>query len=252
MSFQVALRKELLEQWRTTRLLIVVVVFLALGLSSPLLARLTPELMKLVPGGEAFVPLIPAPTAADAVAQYVKNLSQFGVVLALLMAMGALALEKDKGTLALIVVKPMPRGAIVAAKFAALATSFAIATALAAAAGYYYTWVLFGSVEVAGWALLNVLLWLFFLVYTAVTLLASAITRSQVAAGGLGFAAVVTLSVAGSLPRVGEYFPGQLLVWGATRMTGSEVRSWPALVVSVAIVLGSLVLASVALQHQEL
>ena len=252
MSLWVALRKELLEQWRTMRLLIVVAVFLVFGLSSPLLAKLTPEMIKLVPGGEVLALIIPPPSIADAVAQYIKNLSQFGAVLALLMTMGALAQEKDKGTLALIAVKPMPRGTVLLAKFLALAVSFALALLLSAVAGYYYTWVLFGAMDLAGWALLNGLLWLFVLVYVAVTLLASALTRSQVAAGGLGFAAVVILSVAGSIPRIGEYFPGQLLTWGAARLSGSHVTSWPALLVSVLIVAGSLLLAWMALERQEL
>ena len=59
------LRKELLEQWRTTRLPLVVVVFLLVGLSSPLLARFTPEILKAV-GGSQFQIVLPTPTAADA------------------------------------------------------------------------------------------------------------------------------------------------------------------------------------------
>ena len=34
----------------------------------------------------------------DAVTQYIKNIGQFGVILALLLTMGAVAQEKDKGT----------------------------------------------------------------------------------------------------------------------------------------------------------
>jgi ABC-2 type transport system permease protein len=252
MSFWVALRKELLEQWRTLRLLIIVVVFVVFGLSSPLLAKLTPEILKLIPEGEAFAAMIPSPTMADAVAQYLKNLTQFGVILALLMGMGALAQEKDKGTLAMILVKPMPRGAVVLAKFVALAISFGLGIGLAAAAGYYYTMILFEPLDLAGWVALNGLLWLYVLVHVAVTVLASALTRSQVVAGGLGFGAVVILSVAGAIPPLGKYLPGQLLSWGASLVAGNPQVWWPAVAASLGIILCSLIVAWLALERQEL
>ncbi|NOZ73089.1 MAG: hypothetical protein GXP38_14485 [Chloroflexi bacterium] len=48
MSFLTALRKEWLELWRTYRLLVVGVVLLLFGLLSPLLAKYTPEIIKLI------------------------------------------------------------------------------------------------------------------------------------------------------------------------------------------------------------
>ena len=100
MNFLAALRKEWLEQWRTYRLLAVGVVLVVFGLLSPLIAKHTPEIIKLIPNGEAIAQLIPTPTVMDAVTQYIKNIGQFGVILALLLTMGAIAQEKDKGTAA--------------------------------------------------------------------------------------------------------------------------------------------------------
>jgi hypothetical protein len=54
MIFVAALRKELLEQWRIRRLLVVAVVLLIFGLLSPLLARSTPELIGLLPEAEGW------------------------------------------------------------------------------------------------------------------------------------------------------------------------------------------------------
>ena len=190
MSFFVALRKEMLEQWRSYRLLIVVAVFVAFGLMSPLIAKFTPELVKLIPEGEQFADLIPPPIATDAVAQYVKNISQFGVILALLMTMGAVVQEKDKGTAALMLVKPMSRAAFLAAKFVALVLTFVVGIALAATACYYYTLLLFKPLDILDWLALNGLMLLFVLVYVALTLFASTISKSQAVAGGLAFGLV--------------------------------------------------------------
>lgn len=252
MSFFVALRKEILEQWRSYRLLIVVAVFVAFGLMSPLIAKFTPELIKLIPEGEQFADLIPPPTAADAVAQYIKNISQFGVILALLMAMGAVAQEKDKGTAALMLVKPMSRSAFLVAKFAALALTFAAGIAIAAAAAYYYTLLLFEPLDVPGWLALNGLMLLFVLVYVALTLFASTISKSQAVASGLAFAMLIVLASIGALPGVGEYLPGQLLAWGSGLFAGSDAESWPALWLSVGIIAAALVGAWVIFERQEI
>ncbi len=252
MILGVALRKELLEQWRTHRLLVLAVVFVLMGLISPLLAKLTPELLRLIPGGDQFVPLIPPPTAADAVAQYVKNISQFGIILALLLAMGAVAGEKDRGTAALMLAKPFPRGAFLLAKFGALALTFLVSLIVAGIVGYYYTLLLFTALPPGGWLALNALVWLWLLVYLALTLFCSTITRSQAAAGGLAFGFLVILSLLGSLPRVGEYLPGQLLNWGSALALGSTRSAWPAVAVSVGLIALSLLAAWLLFRRQEL
>lgn len=252
MSFFTALGKEVLEQWRTYRLLIAIVVLVAFGLLSPLTAKYTPEILKALPNGEEIAKLIPTPTVLDSVAQYLKNTSQFAVILALLLTMGAVAQEKDKGTAAMILVKPMPRGAFLAAKFTALAATFAVSIALAGAACYYYTLLMFEAMDVARWLALNALLLVFVLVYVALTLFCSTVTKSQVAAGGLAFGLLLILAIPGSIPKVGEYLPGQLITWGAGLMAGQTETYWPALGVSLALIVAALVGAWVIFEKQEL
>jgi len=250
--FFVALRKEVIEQWRSYRLMIAAVILVIFGLLSPLTAKYTPELMKLLPNGEEIAKLIPPPTAMDAVAQYVKNLSQFGVILALLMTMGVVAQEKDTGTAAVMLVKPLPRGVFLGAKFAALGLTFAASIALAGAAGYYYTLLLFEALGMGRWLALNGLMMLFVLVYVALTLFCSTVTKSQVAAGGLAFGFLLVLALPGALPKVGEYLPGQLITWGATLMTGSAEAYWPALWVSLGLIAAALIGAWAIFEKQEL
>jgi ABC-2 type transport system permease protein len=252
MIFWVALRKELLEQWRSYRLFIVAVVWLLFGLTSPLLARYTPEIIRLaMPNGEEIANLVPTPTAVVAVEQYLKNISQVGVLLALFMAMGAVAQEKDKGTAALMLVKPLPRGVFVAAKFLALGVTFTLSFVLASAACYYYTTLLFEALDVSAWLAVNGLTLLFVLVFVALTLFCSTLSRSQVVAGGLAFGMWMVLSAMGALPGVGAYLPGQLTVWAGGLVDGGGA-SWPALWVSLGLILAALVGAWMVLDRQEL
>jgi ABC-2 type transport system permease protein len=248
-----ALRKELLEQLRSYRLLIVGVVLVLWGLTSPLLAMYAPQILRFaLPEGEALLQLIPPPTVADAVGQYLKNMSQFGILLALLMAMGSVAQEKDKGTAALMLAKPLPRGAFVAAKFVALGLTFAASIAVAGAACYYYTLLLFEALDIPAWLALNGLLLVQLLVYVALTLLCSTLARSQVLAGGMSFGCLILLSGAGAIPALGRYLPGALGTWGGRLALGGGPTAWPALWVSCGLIVGALITAWLIFRRQEL
>jgi ABC-2 type transport system permease protein len=200
------LRKELLEQWRTMRLPIVAAVFLLVGLASPLLARFTPEILKAV-GGDQFSIVLPTPTAADAWAQLAKNLGQFGALVAVLLAMGSVATEKERGTAALILTKPAGRDAFLLAKMVAIATTLGISTAIAGAGAWLYTLILFEPLPVAGFVAAMLLQWLALVAYAAVTFLGSTLTRSALAAAGLGVAAFIVLGILGIIPAIGPYLP---------------------------------------------
>jgi ABC-2 type transport system permease protein len=253
MRFGTAFRKEWLEQLRSYRLLVTAVVLTLFGLLSPLIARYTPDIIRMaLPQGEEITKLIPPPSAADSVAQYLKNITQFGVLLALLMAMGLVAQEKDKGTAALMMSKPMSRQAFILAKFASLALTFTLSIALAGAAGYYYTLVLFGSVGAGAWLGLNAMVLVFLLVYVSLTLLCSTLTKSQVLAGGLATGVWIILSLLGALPGIGDYSPRQLIGWATSLGTGASQTHWPALGVSLALVVGGLAGACAIFNRQEL
>lgn len=252
MNFLFALRKEWLELWRTYRLLMVGVVLIVFGLLSPLFAKYTPEIIELIPNGETIAQLIPTPTMMDSVTQYIKNISQFGVILALLLTMGAVAQEKDKGTAAMMLVKPLPRVTFLVAKFTALALMFAVTIFVAGVACYTYTWLLFGTLDVPRWLALNGLMLVYVLVYVALTLFCSVVTKSQVAAGGLALCLLFILGLTGSIPGLGKYLPGQLLAWGGGLMARQADAFWPAFGVSVGIIVVALIGAGLIFERQEL
>ena len=253
MNFLIVLRKELLEQWRTYKLLIVAAVLVVFGLISPLLAKLTPELLKAIPNMPPALALaIPAPTLADAVAQYMKNMSQFGILLALLMSMGSVAQEKERGTAAMMLTRQVSRETFLLAKFTALALIFAASLVLAALGCWYYTLLLFQALDWGPFLALNGLMLVVFLVYIAMTLLCSTLARSQVAAAGLAFCGLVLLGGLGALPRIGDYLPGKLFSWGTALLFGKADPAWPALWISLGLILAMLLAAGILFRRQEL
>lgn len=214
MTFSVMLAKELHEQWRTYRFLAVAVVFVAVaGLMSPLVARLTPELIEGLTSsaGQPINIQLPEPTAADAVAQFLKNLTQMGAIALILVSMGSVALERDRGTAALVLSKPVSRLSFLMAKFTALTLVFGASLAVAALACWTYTVVLFGPFEPTVFLQVSLQAALYLWVLLAATFLCSSVFRSQIAAGGLAFGVYVGLSVLGMVPRVNQYLPGALV-----------------------------------------
>ncbi|MBI4732357.1 MAG: ABC transporter permease subunit [Chloroflexi bacterium] len=252
MNFFIVLRKEITEQWRTKRLLIVAAVLVLFGLASPLLAKVTPDLLKSIPDmPPGLADLIPAPTLADAVGQYIKNMSQFGILLAVLMSMGVVTQEKERGTAAMMLTHPVSRLTFLLTKFAALGFTFAVSLAAAALGCWYYTLLLFEALPWGTFLALNGLMLIVFLVYVAVTLFCSALARTQGASAGLSFAGLVLVAGIGSVPRIGEYFPGQLFNWGGTLALGGEASNWPALWGSLGLIVISLTAAWLVFRHQE-
>ncbi len=251
--FLVSLRKEMFQQWRTRRALVVGVVLVAFGMLSPLLAKLTPEMLRAIPGAEQFSDLVPTPTAADAVSQYIKNLTQFGFILAILLGMGAVAGEKERGIAAIILSKPLPRWAFLWSKLVTQAAVYGAALALAALGAWYYTYVLFEPLHLGAFLLGNVLLWLWLLTFAAVTLLGSTLASSTGAAAGMGFGGAVLLLILGSIPRYGALMPAGLVGWAGT--LGLDVPAavnGGALVSSVVWIIVCMVAAVAVFETQEL
>lgn len=208
-GFVPLLGKEIREQWRTRRLLVVAIVFAIFGIGSPLLAKYTPELIRAL-ASEELAQVIPPPATADAVDQFLKNLGQTGVLAAILLAMGSVATDKERGITALLLTKPVSRGAYLLAKVLAIGITLLVGVALAGAAAYGYTAWLFEPLPVAGYAAMCALLLLQLLAYATLTFLGSTLTRSALAAAGIGIAALVAVATVSALPGVGSYTPGGL------------------------------------------
>ena len=253
MNFWVVFQKEMLEQWRTYKVLIVVAILFLFGLTSPLLAKFTPEMLAAVPGIPAGLSdVIPTPTIADAISQYVKNMSQFGILLALLMTMGSVAQEKERGTAALVLTRPVSRATFLLAKFAGLAVTFTASLTLAALGCWYYTLLLFDALPWGPFLAQNGLMLIVFLVYVAMTLFCSTLVRSQSGAGGLAFGGLILMAGLGAIPRLGEYLPGRLFEWGMGLTFGVQKTAWPALLLSLGLIFVFLLAAILVFRKQEL
>ena len=249
----VLLRKELQESWRTSRWLVIGIVALLFGLASPLLARYIVEILRAVGGDQLQGLPLPPPDVPSALGQYLKNMSQIVFLIGILLAMGSVAPEKERGTAATVLSKPVSRLSFLLSKYVALLIVVGSAFALGAIGAYYYTWVLFQSAPPLGpFLALNGLAFAYLALLMAVTFLASALLRSQAAAGAIGFGVFVLLSIFGAFPLGDTYLPPALLTWaGHLAANDTTYTAWGALIVTLAGIVACLALAWGVFRSQE-
>jgi ABC-type transport system involved in multi-copper enzyme maturation permease subunit len=166
--------------------------------------------------------------------------------------MGMIASERERGTAAFILTKPVARGAFVTAKLVALAVTLGLAMAGSGLASFACTAWLFEPPPVGGFVAMVVLVWLSQVAISAVTLLASVVAPSAVAAGAVGFAVYALPAIASGLPPVAPLTPAGLQNVAGEVALGSLPSSLALAVVANAAWVGAAwVLAWLGVRRQE-
>jgi len=244
------LKKEFKEQYRTHRFLIVGAVFALFGIGAPLLLKLLPEIMKL--SGETALVQMPPPTAIEAFGQFASMMGQLGVVVAVMVAMGAVANELRHGTAVATLSKPISRAAFVTAKLLAMSFTFLLALSVAALLCFVYTTWLIGGASASAFLQFNLLQGLFLVFCLAITVSFSCLFKSSLAAGGLAIAVIISVTIMSGLPIIGDYLPGKLVAWGASILSGPAQSYWWAMGVTVALTVVAVYLGQYALKTKEI
>lgn len=220
--FLVFTGKEWKELCKNYKFLVLAALLLLFGMTSPLLAKMMPELFSQIDMGVEFT--IPTPTFLDAYAQFFKNMTQLCIIAVVLVFSGNIAQEVQKGTALLLFSKGLSRTAFLLSKFTAMSLVWSIGYALSAVACYAYTAFLFP--EQAPQNLLPALLALWLLVEFILSLVVfGSVLFSQTYAALLTTGAVVVLLfLLQTIPAAADYSPlllgscGMELVAGGTAL----------------------------------
>ncbi len=187
------LGKEATEVVRTWRIWVLPGVLLFFAISGPILAELTPQLVKSLGGGQqGIVITMPEPTYLDAYAQWVKNLGQIGIFLLIGVSAGVVAGERSSGTAALVLTKPVSRGGFVVAKYLMSAALLVVATVVGTLVTWGVTGAVFGTAP-PGLLFSATGVWLAFalVLLAAMMLLSSALSTLAAVGAGVGMFAVL-------------------------------------------------------------
>lgn len=204
-GYRELLEKEVIEAWRTHRVLAVSALYIVLGIASPVLIRYLPELQNLF--GTVDEELgIGELGLADAMDLLVRNIVQFGSIAAVLLAMGSIAGERERGTLGLVLSRPVSRAALLAAKFVGIAMVLGLATGLGLLATFLYSTLIYGGTDPLTWVQAALFLLLAVLVPASITFLGSVIAGTSLGAAAIGIAGLVFLSLGSTLPSASPWF----------------------------------------------
>jgi len=247
MSIAVLLKKELLEYLRSKKLISILLIFAFFGIVSPLTAYYIPEIMAYVAKNQNIKIELPPPAYQDAIAQYIKNVSQMCVFILILMTMGIVSNEKEKGTAIFVLVKPVKRYNFVLSKLTALIIILAISFLTSALCCSLYTYLFFEEVHLGIFFVQNILLMLYVLVILSATLMFSSIAKSSVVAGVLSFIFWMSLPLISLIGKAGRYSPDNLLAQAGSLVSVSSLQ-FGSIILSVFIII---ILTSIALFYFE-
>jgi ABC-2 type transport system permease protein len=252
-GFGAFLGKELTEIRRTWRIWVVPGMLVFFGITSPIIAALTPALVRSMATSQpGLVIQLPPPTARDAYVQFIKSLDQLVLIAIIITGAGVVSGERSSGTAILALTKPLSRAAFVVTKILSQTMLLATATALGTAVFLAVTAAIFDGAGAAR-LVTAVGLWLVYavLLIVVMTLFSGAFQSRGAAAGaGLGFY-FLTLLLGAWGPASRHTFLGLMLATQKALVFESQPLGWPIATGVVAIGVG-VVAAVWVFQRQEL
>jgi ABC-2 type transport system permease protein len=212
--FWVMLKKELIENFKKSRFIVMLIVLLLFGIMSPLTARYLPEIISFIIGtsGDSMgIPIeIPTPSIFDSYAQYYKNLTQMGIFVQILIFMGIVSDEKSKGTAVLILTKAVSRNIFLFSKYVAASLIVTLTLIPSYAVFYIYTYLLFDKFPPFA-SIIGVLMYLLFSLFIlAYTFFASTMTNKTSYSALIAIGGYFVLSILSILPKISDWFPMKL------------------------------------------
>jgi len=253
-ELMVLIRKDLLELWRSKKILILTFVFLFVAVASPIFAKLTPMLLKSIPITPGLSINLPDPTYMDAVDQFIKNVSQIAILVLVFVVSGAVVDEKTRKNLEILLTKPVSRAKFIISKFVSYLAAISGAFVVSSAIFYYYTVTTFNTFSLSNFSLMAANTLIYVLMISAITILASTITKNSVSAAGLGFLSYILFgSIFGFIEQIAKYSPNYIFGNYKNLLTNGWNSNFTAPTILIVIVIVISVLSAVALfQKQEI
>lgn len=251
-GYRVFLKKELVEAFKTYKLLIMGAVFLVFGIMSPLLAKMMPDIMKWAmatdpsTAGMDLSAIFSEPGALDAWSQFYSNTGLMGLIVLVIVFSGMLSSELSKGTHIIILTKGLSRGAMILSKLTSAALIWTISLAISFFTSWGYTVYFFPGEKLPGILLAGICLWVFGLFLLALTALSAVLAKKSSILCMLAVgAAVIALNIFNISPQIGKFNPASLANYPmsllAEKVTPRMV--YPALIVSLIGIIALIMLA---------
>lgn len=248
----VLFQNECVLAWRRHRLVVLAMVFLLFGIEAPLMAKLTPQLLKSL--GEGLTITLPKPTSVMAWQQFYKTMTQIGLFVLAIVQSASVSRELADGTLVILVAKGLSRNAVILAKYLMGLVQWGAAIMLAFGVSFAYTAYYFpDDLSPHPWLALWPLLW-FGLLWQALVILGSTLSKSGFTGFLCGAGAYLGMTLLNLFKAVHRFNPVSLTNDNLAMLAGTK-DFWslgPAYGVTVGLAIICLVAAMAILQKRRL
>ncbi|WP_422124189.1 ABC transporter permease [Planococcus sp. X10-3] len=189
-QFGVLLKKEWRENLRNYKLFWIPIVFILFGIMEPVSNYFLPQILDSVGNlPEGTVLEFPTPLPEQILAAIMGQYQLVGLLIIALAYMGTIAGERRSGTATLLYVRPLSFTAYFMSKWVMAAIISLLSVWLGFLAGYYYTYLLFGSIDWVNFLQFGASYSLWILLVVSIVLVSSALMPNA------GLAAAVSLGV---------------------------------------------------------
>ncbi len=249
-SYIAFVKKEWIENLRTYKLLIMGVVFLLFGMMSPVLAKMTPDIIRL----SGMDINMPDPTALDSWGQFFKNIGQMGLMVLVIVFSGIMASEFSKNTLVNILTKGMRRSIVVLSKFTMAVLIWTVSYLFALGVCYAYTAYFWPAGEMHHAFIAFFSMWLYGILLISLVILGGILFKSIFGSLLLTGGIVVVLIILEIIPNLQKYNPIQLSSANLTLLAGQmEVTDFvPAIIMGMVLIITSMASSMVIFNKRQL
>lgn len=210
-------RMELARLFRTARWLGLLASYLVFGILSPVMTRYAEALFSNVGGGVEIT--LPKPTPSIAIASFVGNASQIGLIVTVFIAAGSLAFDSRPEWAAFLRTRASLTR-ILSPKYVVNAAAAIASFTIAVAVAWVLTAMLIGDPPVGG-MLAGILFWGIYLAFAVgVVGLGAALTRSVIGAAGLTVVVLLAMPLGAEIIDIVKPWMPSTLVGSLTLLAG--------------------------------
>lgn len=242
-------RLEWVRLARTGRVLIVIAVFFGMGILGPVTVRYLPEILDATDDGAAIGNLPPV-TPEAAMASFLGNAIQFGLLAIAFVGAAALAVDA-KPEIAVFFRSRASIPQILAPRYVFNAGAAVLGFAVGVVTAVVTSGILIDWPDAADTVVASLLVMVYLLFVVALIALFGSLVRRVAPTALLTIGAVILLGFVGLYEPVEDYLPSHLVGGFERVVAGGDFTYWPAIIVTLVLAAGCLWLARIRLEVRE-
>lgn len=204
-QFKAFFNKELLKVIRNYSLVVILIVFAIFGVTNPILAKLTPQLMQMA----GLNITLPESTALDSWIQFYKNITTQLVIFVIVFG-SIFTTEIKSGSLINIITRGMPRSQIITAKFSFVTLVWSLAYFCGFIGTYFYTPLLLTG-ELNNLLIASFFPYIFGILILSVSFFGAVVTQNTIGSLVVPLVFTIIIQFLSIIEAIKDYLPGFLL-----------------------------------------